>query len=77
MHEVQIVNVSPLGLMGRTQSTIAAGEKLLFELPHIRRAEAVARWVEDGRVGVEFTKPIESDHYTMMLAFMPKRQMQW
>lgn len=77
LHEVQIVNVSPLGLMGRTQSAVAAGDKLLFELPHVRRVESIVRWIEDGRVGVEFVTPIAPDHYTMMLAFMPKRQMQW
>lgn len=77
VYEVQIVNVSPLGLMGRLKGTVAAGDKLLFELPHVRRVESIVRWIEDGRVGVEFTKPIEPDHYPMMLAFMPKRQTQW
>jgi hypothetical protein len=77
MHDVHIVNVSRLGLMGRVASAVAAGDKLLFELPHVRRIEAVVRWVEDGRIGVEFARPIEPDHYNAMLAYMPARQTNW
>ncbi len=76
-HDVQIVNVSPLGLMARVASPLAAGDHLLIELPHVRRIESVVRWAEDGRIGVEFAQAIEADHYAMMLAFMPQRQNGW
>ena len=77
VHDVRVVNVSPLGLMGRVSSAVVAGDKLLFELPHVRRIEAVVRWVEDGRIGVEFMREIESQNYYAMLAFMPARQTNW
>lgn len=76
-HEVKIVNISPLGLMGRTGAPIATGDKLLFELPHVRTVEALVRWAEDGRIGIEFARAIEADHYAMMLAFMPQRKTAW
>ena len=76
-HEVRIVNISPLGLMGRASAAFQRGDKLLFELPHIRMVEAEVRWAEDGRIGIEFARPIEPDHYAMMLAFMPQRQTAW
>lgn len=77
VHDVKIVNVSPLGLMGRTSGGVTAGDSLLFELPQVGRIESIIRWVEDGRVGVEFLTPIEAARYAMMLAFMPQRQTQW
>lgn len=73
-HHVKIVNISPLGLMGRSNGQIVKGDKLLFDLPHVRTIEAVVRWAEDGRIGTEFSRPIEPDHYAMMLTFMPQRQ---
>ncbi|MGK2910254.1 MAG: PilZ domain-containing protein [Sphingobium sp.] len=77
VHDIQVVNVSPLGLMGRIKTDVTAGDKLLFELPHVRRVESVVRWVEDGRIGVEFSSAIEADRYKAMLAYMPQRQTNW
>lgn len=76
-HDVRIVNISPLGLMGRTSAPFQQGEKVLFELPHVRMVEAEVRWAEDGRIGIEFAKAIDADHYAMMLAFMPQRRTAW
>ncbi len=76
-YDVRIVNISPLGLMARSSGRITKGEKLLFALPHIRTIEAEVRWAEEGRIGIEFAQPIPADHYAMMLAFMPQRQMGW
>ncbi|CAN5371397.1 hypothetical protein BH11PSE5_BH11PSE5_32490 [soil metagenome] len=77
IHDIRIVNISPLGLMGRVPTTLVAGERLMFDLPHVRRVESVVRWVEDGRIGVEFVRAIPADHYAMMLAFMPQRKTRW
>lgn len=63
--------------MGRIQTAVVAGDKLLFELPYVRSVESVVRWVEDGRIGVEFLSAITPDRYSAMLAFMPQRQMNW
>lgn len=63
--------------MGRVQTPLAAGDRLMFDLPHVRRVESVVRWVEDGRIGVEFVQAIPADHYAMMLAFMPQRKTSW
>lgn len=74
---LQIVNISPLGLMARVESPLSAGDHLLIELPHVRSIESVVRWAEDGRIGVEFARGIDADHYAMMLTFMPQRQTSW
>lgn len=76
-YDIHILNISPLGLMGRCPGDIARGDRLLIELPHVRTVEALVRWVEDGRIGTEFLRAVKPDHYAMMLAFMPQRQNAW
>jgi hypothetical protein len=74
VYDFRIVNISPLGLMGRIQGEFRPGDEVLVELPHVRLVEAEVRWAEDGRLGLEFMRPIPADHYRMMLTFMPQRK---
>ncbi|PZU57517.1 MAG: pilus assembly protein PilZ [Sphingobium sp.] len=75
--EVRVVNISPLGLMARTDADMSRGDRLIFELPHVRTVHAIVRWVEHGRIGTEFLRPIGDEDYRLMLAFMPRRQRDW
>lgn len=77
VHMLRIVNISPLGLMARVDTPLAAGEKLIIDLPHVRSVEAAVRWVEDGRIGAEFLQAIIPKDYAAMLSFMPERQTAW
>jgi hypothetical protein len=77
IREVRVVNISPLGLMARTDENILMGERVIFELPHIRTIEAVVRWVEDGRIGTEFVTPVNARDYETMMQFIPLRQTAW
>jgi hypothetical protein len=76
-HSIHVVNISPLGLMARTDIAFLAGDSLRIDLPHLRAVEAIVRWVEDGRIGTEFTRGIDTQNYDAMLAFMPERQKAW
>jgi hypothetical protein len=74
---VRVVNISPLGLMGRTYADLRKGDRLIVELPYVQSVTAVVRWVEDGRIGTEFVPPIADRDYVPMLALMPRRQTSW
>jgi hypothetical protein len=77
MHEVRVINISPLGLMGRIDANVQKGDRLIVELPHVRTVETIVRWIEDGRIGTEFVNAIPADDYALMLVFMPRRQTAW
>lgn len=76
-HGVRVINVSPLGLMCRTDAQLLIGEKLTVWLPLVKDVLAEVRWVEDGRVGMEFLAPMPSKSYNAMLALIPPRRMEW
>ncbi|CAN5163986.1 hypothetical protein BH10PSE12_BH10PSE12_24770 [soil metagenome] len=76
-YAVRVVNISPLGLMARTDEDIRKGDRLIVELPHLSSITAIVRWVEDGRIGTEFVRPINDRDYAPMLAVMPRRLTAW
>jgi hypothetical protein len=76
-HDVRVINVSPLGLMCRTEATLLPGEKLTIWLPILKDIPAEIRWAENGRVGMEFLSPITPTLYDAMLALIPPRQTEW
>lgn len=76
-HELRIINISPLGLMGRTTCALLPGEQIWLTLPHALPIEGIVRWAEDGRVGVEFATSVQAGPYAMMLSVMPRRQTAW
>lgn len=77
LYAIRIVNISPLGLMARTDDDIRKGDRLIVEMPQIRSVTAIVRWVEDGRIGTEFVPPISDRDYAPMLAVMPRRHTAW
>lgn len=76
-HSVRVINVSPLGLMCRTEADLLIGEKLTIWLPLLKDTPAEVRWIENGRVGMEFLTPIPSENYDAMIALIPPRQTEW
>lgn len=76
-HDIRVINISPLGLMCRTEADVRVGERILIWLPVIRNVRAEVRWAEDGRVGVEFQEPVQLHTYEAMLSLIPPRQTAW
>lgn len=76
-HRVRVINVSPLGLMCRTEANLLVGEKLTVWLPLLKDTPVEVRWVENGRVGMEFLARIVPKSYNAMLVLMPPRQTEW
>jgi uncharacterized Zn-finger protein len=74
---VRIINISSLGVMCRTDAELLIGEHVRIWLPMIKEAGAEVRWIEDGRVGLEFFQPIEPRIYAAMLGLIPPRRTAW
>lgn len=52
-------NVSAGGMLIRPYSPLAAGTAVSIELKHGEMVTGVARWIEDGLVGIAFDEPID------------------
>lgn len=76
-HGVCIINISPLGLMCRTDAELPVGERISIWLPVLLEVAAEVRWTEGGRVGMEFLTAIDPACYAAMLALMPPRRTLW
>lgn len=76
-HEVHIINISALGLMCRTDADLLKGERISLWLPVVNDYAAEVRWVEEGRIGVEFIEPIAPRLYDMLLSLIPPRRTAW
>ena len=76
-HSVQIINISALGLMCRSDADLLKGERVTFWLPVVNDYAAEVRWVEEGRVGVEFVEPIAPRLYDTLLRLIPPRRSAW
>lgn len=76
-HGVRIINISPLGLMCRTDADLYVGERVKVWLPMMRDLPAEIRWMESGRVGMEFLGAIEPRRYARMLSLIPPRRAAW
>lgn len=76
-HGVRIINVSPLGLMCRSDADLLVGEKLTIWLPLVHNIQAQVRWAENGRFGLEYRTPIPITRYASVLELMPARRVAW
>lgn len=76
-HGVRIINISPLGAMCRSDGGLLVGEQMTIWLPIVKDHPAEVRWVEDGRLGVEFLQPITPRTYDALMALVPPRRTAW
>jgi len=76
-HGVRIINISALGAMCRSEGELLMGERLTIWLPILKDHPAEVRWVEDGRLGVEFLQPIAPRIYDALMALVPPRRTAW
>lgn len=74
---IRIINISPLGLMCRTDGELLTGERVTVWLPVLKDHPAEIRWVRDGRAGMEFLEAITPKIYDAMLSLIPPRRTAW
>lgn len=67
-----IVNISPHGLMARSEVEYAIGERVRVMLPMIGAVAAEIRWSLGGRLGCQFDQPIDLAAYYELIALMLK-----
>lgn len=65
-----IVNMSPGGMMIRTDAGYAVGDVLRVQLPAVGRTEATIRWALGGRIGCQFAQSIPTHLYHAVLTGM-------
>ncbi|UUL83597.1 PilZ domain-containing protein [Sphingomonas qomolangmaensis] len=70
---LQIVNISPHGMMARLETNYVAGQRIRVTLPVIGVMVAEIRWALGGRIGCSFDVAIDRASYYELLATMLKR----
>ncbi len=67
---VLIVNLSPQGLMIRSEAPVSVGEWLRIQLPVVGEVQVAVRWALGGRIGCQLERPIAANRYHMVLGAM-------
>ena len=67
---VLIVNLSPQGLMIRSDAPVSVGEWLRIQLPVVGEVQVAVRWALGGRIGCQLERPIAANRYHMVLGAM-------
>lgn len=67
---VLIVNLSPSGLMIRSDVAVGAGDWLFIRLPAVGDVRATVRWALGGRIGCQLERPIPANRYHAVLGAM-------
>lgn len=67
---VLVVNLSPQGLMLRSDAEVSVGEWLRVTLPVIGEMQVAVRWALGGRIGCQLEKAIPANRYHAVLGAM-------
>jgi hypothetical protein len=59
--EARVLNLSQTGFMAETSEEFEVGARVWLILPGRERANAVVRWVAGGKIGAEFTEPVDPE----------------
>lgn len=57
--DARLVNISSHGFMAETDALIEPGSRVWLTLPGLARANARVVWARSGRIGGEFTEPVD------------------
>ena len=57
--DARLVNISSRGFMAETKAEIEAGSRIWLTLPGPGRVNALVVWARSGRIGGEFSAPID------------------
>ena len=69
---VLVVNISPSGLMLRSEAVVAVGDHIQVALPTAGEVAAAVRWALGGRIGCQFDAPIPASRYPAVLAALAR-----
>jgi hypothetical protein len=75
--DVLLVNISPFGFMAREHGETSKGTVVQIALPRLGQVAAKVVWSLGGRLGAEFTKPIDRYAYTAMLNAAKIKRQRW
>ena len=67
---VTLVNISPHGLMLRSDAPVGAGEWIKVALPVVGDVHAAVRWALGGRIGCQLDREIAAADYPAVLSAM-------
>ncbi|MCP3733754.1 PilZ domain-containing protein [Sphingomonas sp. RP10(2022)] len=67
---VLVVNLSPQGLMIRSDAPVSVGEWLRITLPVMGEVQAAVRWALGGRIGCQLERAIPGGQYHAVLGAM-------
>jgi hypothetical protein len=67
---VLIVNLSPHGLMIRSDAPVSVGEWMRVQLPVVGEMQAAVRWALGGRIGCQLERAIPASQYHAVLGAM-------
>lgn len=67
---VLVVNMSPGGLMIRSDAAVSVGEWIRIQLPVVGDMQAAVRWALGGRIGCQLERPIPANRYHAVLGAM-------
>jgi hypothetical protein len=68
-----IVNLSPHGLMARSEARLREGDRIRVTLPVVGAIAAEVRWSIDGRLGCRFDSGLDRASYYDLLATVLRR----
>lgn len=68
--QLLVVNISPHGLMARSPAEFAAGDRLRVTLPGVGALDVDVRWCLGGRLGGQFSRPINLASYYELIALL-------
>jgi hypothetical protein len=57
--DAQLINISSLGFMAKTNAEISPGSRVWLTLPGLSRVNALVVWAKGGKLGGEFAAPID------------------
>jgi hypothetical protein len=57
--EGRLLNISSHGFMVATDAPIEAGSRVWLTLPGMARVNALVHWARNGRIGGEFSSPLD------------------
>ncbi len=67
---VLIVNLSPHGLMIRSDAPVSVGEWLRIQVPILGEVQVAVRWALGGRIGCQLERAIPANRYHAVLGAM-------
>jgi hypothetical protein len=67
-----LVDISPLGCLIRCSREVVQGTVVSFDLPIAGQIKATIIWSMGGRIGMEFTEPVDLAPYFDMLSHLQR-----